>query len=99
MKEINAARIRAQFSNPVSLAECPDHDEGYCVGGALLKYIDESSQNFPVGDELAATFLQLNPRVTPKDALICAEDIISANDVGDFSLAWNLLDDVLSWEF
>lgn len=89
---MTAAEVRAKYPNPL-----PDTEpalrptdwplDAYCVGGAACRYATgKTSQRFPCRSEIAETLgIQLAE----------AEAITTANDEGDFDLAFELLDKAL----
>jgi hypothetical protein len=67
---------------------------GTCVGGAFVCYVNGDIP-FPTIDELSDQLLANNPNLKWEEAMGFADEIITANDDGDFDGAWNLLDAAL----
>ena len=69
-------------------------DDLYCVGGAFCQWRGVLSR-FPETHDLARQLADTNPALSWAMAGFWAEDILDANDRGDFAGAWDLLAEAL----
>lgn len=80
--------IRARFPRPGS----GRLQEGYCVGGALFKFMHSfAGAAFPSQVVLGDTLMQANPKLPSAQAYQYAWRIISRNDIGAYEDAWGQL--------
>lgn len=87
--------IRALYPNP-SRRVTP---EGYCVGGALLKFYDTvTGPAFPAQGRLIKLLCRANPGLSEIWAFFYAGSIIRRNDQGDYENAWEQLKMALTHE-
>ncbi len=90
----------------------PSETCGYCVGGALMAFLDGITaamaddghkpdfrkHYFPGASELAAMLQKINPELSPPIAERYAEFITRLNDRRRFVLAWGYLREALDWK-
>lgn len=87
--------IRDLYPNPVAMDRTTDPDQCYCVGGAICLYTNTTSESgdvptFPNEETLARALQSINDTLRARRAKDYAEDIINANDNGNFEDAWNI---------
>ena len=100
---VTVGEIQAKFPEP-SRGDEFDKDGAYCVGGAFLAYFGIQPteagikggirQWMPDAEELSDFFVQILG-MDEEEAYEAAEDIIEANDSGNFEGAWRDLEEVL----
>lgn len=80
--------VRATYPRP-----CRDTSmQGYCVGGALEKFIDAvAGAAFPTQGVLIKLLMRANPALSELWAFFYAGNIIRSNDSGDYGEAWDQL--------
>jgi hypothetical protein len=91
------AKIRGLYSKPQrsDLWKSNDERPAYCVGGALCIFRGIRA-SFPSIQVFASELCRANPNLTDsRVAEDFAEDIIDANDLGNFEGAWRLLAEAL----
>lgn len=67
----------------------------YCVGGALYKHRGHD-EGFPSPNNLSDVLLEENPALSEYSALTLAVKITTANDAGDFNVAWRWMEHALT---
>jgi hypothetical protein len=98
----NVADIQADYPTPCTTADDDGVSWQYCVGGALCLahgFLTDSAGNrmhFPEETELAAVFERLNPALDGISAYHFAQQLIIANDTGDFERAWDIAETALT---
>lgn len=110
-KTPTASDIREKYPNPIRLGDegSAPEDCGYCVGGALVRYMflsmpSETAINFPWNRScfpsphaIQEALLTANPHLSLSHAKMSAEIIIHKNDSGNIEGAWDALDRTLSY--
>lgn len=98
-KPVTMEAIRAFYPRPKNATKpymAGELNVGYCVGGALCKYIGHTEANFPIVAVLADCLMEANPELDEHDAMSYALDIVTHNDNDDFDAAWEVLHRALS---
>lgn len=100
-ERVTAAMIRAKYPyarQPLSQDDAASvFGPGYCVGGALVRYLGLSSvARFPDCDFIARAIRELNPRICREMADAFADSIVAANDYGNIDVAWGWVDKALA---
>ncbi len=92
--------IRSLYPNPIPARCLRMSERGYCVGGAVMCYLEgmevPRGGAFPSPHTLAAVLRQANPRLNRFEARTLASQITSANDTGDFAKAWARAEEALN---
>jgi len=90
--------LMSRFPNPVRARHGTKRNR-YCVGGALLIALEEREDSrrlsFPSYSELGMEFQKVNPGLSPVRAHSLADELVDANDRGQFNEAWGILAEVL----
>ncbi len=108
-KKINVNSLRNLYPNPRPSE--PSSAYGYCVGGALMAFLDgigalmaDEGQKpnwrkhyFPLAPELAEILRKANPDLSPAMAERYADFITRLNDRRRFAFAWSYLKEALEW--
>jgi hypothetical protein len=95
--------IRAQYPSPSALDIRRDQPGGYCVGDAIIAYVAAyrgekiAMQGFPEKHDIADALMSMNSALPRPQAMEFAEDIIDANDAGEFEAAWGHAAQAVSW--
>ena len=101
MKEkITLAKLKKKYPHPVPAyrADGVCRKRGYCVGGALCRYVGVKS-SFPSVYEMMDAIKISNPII---EACRCLEQKLSSiaadNDAGRFRMAWSEMGKLLRWK-
>ena len=109
-KKIDVNLLRNLYPNPKPAEPSPTC--GYCVGGALMAFVDGitaamadeghkanwRNNYFPLLPELAETLQKANPDLPLVMAKRYADFITRLNDRKKFHLAWSYLKEALEWK-
>ncbi len=109
-RKIDVELLKAQFPNP--RPSDPTQTCGYCVGGALLAFLDDISaaeadeghkpnwrvSYFPLTDEVADILRKLNPALPQTLSTRYAHFITALNDRKRFNFSWSTLKEALEWK-
>lgn len=86
--------LRSKYPEP-KISGCGQCGRNYCVGGAL--YLHRGyTDGFPPPNQLADALLEENPALSEYSALTLAVKITTANDAGDFNVAWRWMEHALT---
>ncbi len=109
-KKIDVSLLRDLYPNPKP-AE-PSATCGYCVGGALMAFVDGITaamadeghkpnwrkHYFPLSPELAEALQEANPNLPLAMAEKYADFITRLNDTKKFRFAWSYLKEAVEWQ-
>jgi hypothetical protein len=109
-KKIDVSFLRNLYPNPKPSE--PSQTCGYCVGGALMAFLDGISAEmadegqkpnwrthyFPLAPDLAEALKKANPQLSGVAALRYADFITRLNDRNRYSFAWSYLREALEWK-
>lgn len=90
--------LRAQFAQAWTESRATTPNAGrYCIGGAFMAFTSfPGATRFPRPESLGRALRRANPWLRPQDADALARDMLAANDLGDFELAWKTLEKALA---
>jgi len=96
-EKLDINKVRLAYPHPKSAQSESDRGVEYCVFGALRRHLGfKQGIRFPRRILASETLQQVNSRLTPTLAYVYAGRIVRANDSGNFSLAWDLLEIAVS---
>lgn len=90
--------LRAEFAKVWKESRATTPNTGrYCIGGAFMAFTSfPGATRFPRPESLGRALRRANPRLVPPEADALARDMLAANDLGDFELAWTTLEKALA---